>query len=54
MSVRTREPDLYKKLFQSHENEQDTNTFKLSQVPINLRINSFSNDFTTFAFPIGT
>ena len=24
----TREPDFYKKLFQSHDNEQDTNTFK--------------------------
>ena len=24
----TREPDFYKKLFQSHENTQDTNTFK--------------------------
>ena len=29
-----REPDLYKKIFQSHENEQDTNTFKTFQVPI--------------------
>ena len=24
----THEPDFYKKLFQSHDNEQDTNTFK--------------------------
>ena len=30
----TREPDFYKKLFQSHDNEQDTNTFKKFQVPI--------------------
>ena len=30
----TREPDFYKKLFQSHDNEQDTNTFKTFQVPI--------------------
>ena len=30
----TREPDIYKKLFQSHDNEQDTNTFKTFQVPI--------------------
>ena len=30
----TREPDFYKKLFQSHENEQDTNTFRTFQVPI--------------------
>ena len=30
----TREPDFYKKLFQSHDNKQDTNTFKTFQVPI--------------------
>ena len=30
----TREPDFYKKLFQSHDNEQDTNTFRTFQVPI--------------------
>ena len=30
----TREPDFYKKLFQSHDNEQDTNTFKTHEVPI--------------------
>ena len=30
----TREPDFYKKLCQSHDNEQDTNTFKTFQVPI--------------------
>ena len=29
----TREPDLYKKLFQSHENKQVENTFKTFQVP---------------------
>ena len=30
----TREPDFYKKLFQIHDNEQETNTFKFFQVPI--------------------
>ena len=30
----TREPDLYKKLFQSHDDKQDNNTFKTFQVPI--------------------
>ena len=30
----TREPDFYKKLFQSHDNTQDTNTYKSFQVPI--------------------
>ena len=30
----THEPDFYKKLFQNHENTQDTNTFKFFQVPI--------------------
>ena len=30
----TREPDFYKKTFQTHDNKQDTNTFKLFQVPI--------------------
>ena len=30
----TREPDLYMKLFQSHDDTQDTNTFKFFQVPI--------------------
>ena len=30
----TREPDLYKKLFQSHDDTQDTNTFKFFQFPI--------------------
>ena len=30
----TREPDFYKKLFQSHDNEQDKDTFKKFQVPI--------------------
>ena len=28
MNSSTREPDFYKKLFQSHDNEQNTNTFK--------------------------
>ena len=30
----TREPDFYKKLFQSHDNKQDEDTFKAFQVPI--------------------
>ena len=30
----TREPDFYKKLFQSHDDTQDINTFKCFQVPI--------------------
>ena len=30
----THEPDLYKKMFQIHDDTQDTNTFKLFQVPI--------------------
>ena len=30
----TREPDFYKKFFQSHDDTQDTNTFKCFQVPI--------------------
>ena len=30
----TREPDFYKKLFQSHDDTQDTNKFKSFQVPI--------------------
>ena len=30
----TRDPDLYKKLFQIHDNTQDTNTFKIFQVTI--------------------
>ena len=34
MNFSTREPDFYKKLFQSHDKEQDTNTFKTFQVPI--------------------
>ena len=29
-----REPDFYKKLFQSHDNMQDDNTFKIFQFPI--------------------
>ena len=32
MNFSTREPDFYKKLFQSHDNEQETNTFKFFQV----------------------
>ena len=30
----TREPDFYKKIFQSHDNTQDDITFKIFQVPI--------------------
>ena len=30
----TCEPDFYKKPFQSHDNTQDNNTFKIFQVPI--------------------
>ena len=30
----SREPDFYKKLFQSHDGTQDDNTFKKIQVPI--------------------
>ena len=30
----TREPDFYKKLFQSHDDKQDNITFKTFQVPI--------------------
>ena len=30
----TCEPDFYKKLFQSHDNKQDKDTFKTFQVPI--------------------
>ena len=30
----TRETDFYKKLFQSHDETQDTNTYKIFQVPI--------------------
>ena len=30
----TREPDFYKKLFQSHDNKQDKDIFKNFQVPI--------------------
>ena len=30
----TREPDFYKKLFQSHDNKQDEDTFKNNSVPI--------------------
>ena len=34
MNFSTREPDFYKKIFQSRDNEQDTNTFKTFHVPI--------------------
>ena len=33
----THEPDLYKKTFQIHDNTQDTNKFKLLQVPIGMQ-----------------
>ena len=34
VNLSPREPGFYKKLFQSHDNTQDTNTFELFQVPI--------------------
>ena len=34
MDFSTREPDFYKKIFQSHDNKQDKDTFKTFQVPI--------------------
>ena len=34
MNFSTFEPDLYKKLFQSHDNKQDKDTFNTVQVPI--------------------
>ena len=34
MNFSTREPDFYKKLFQSHDNKQDEDTFKTFPVPI--------------------
>ena len=44
----THEPGLYKKLFQSHENTQYTNTFKFLQVPIGnskyVELFKFQND----------
>ena len=30
----TREPDFYRKIYQRHEKIQDTNTFKMFEVPI--------------------
>ena len=33
-TICTREPDLYKKIFQSHDDTQDINTCKSFQVPI--------------------
>ena len=39
------EPDLYKKLFQCHDDTQDTNTFKFLQVP-----NGNSKCVETFKF----
>ena len=48
MNFITREPGFYKKLFQSHDNEQDTNTFKTFQVPIGnakvVKLFRFQND----------
>ena len=44
----TREPDLYEKKFHIHDNTQDTNTFKIFQVPIRnsycVEIFKFQND----------
>ena len=34
MQCGTREPDFYKKIFQSHDNEQEIDTFRTFQVPI--------------------
>ena len=34
MNFSTREPDFYKKLFQIHDNEKDTNRSKTFQIPI--------------------
>ena len=34
LNFSTREPNLYKKLFENHDNTKDTNTFKFFQVPI--------------------
>ena len=34
MTFSTPEPDFYNEIFQSHDNDQDTNTFKTFQVPI--------------------
>ena len=34
MDFSTREHDFYKKIFQSHDNKQDKDTFKTFQVPI--------------------
>ena len=34
INFRTHEPGFYKKLFQCHDNEQETNTFKFYQIPI--------------------
>ena len=34
VNFRTREPDLYKKLFQIHDDTQDINTFRFFKVPI--------------------
>ena len=34
MNFSTHKPDFYKKIFQSNDNEQETNAFKLFQVPI--------------------
>ena len=34
INVSTRDPDFYKKLFESHDDTKDKNTFKNFQVPI--------------------
>ena len=33
-NFRTREPDFYKKIYQRHDEIQDTNTFKMFEVPL--------------------
>ena len=50
----TRETDFYKKLFQSHDNTQDINTFKIFQVPIGnekcVESFKFQNDAPIFKY----
>ena len=50
----TREPDFYKKLFQSHNYTQDTNTFKIFQIPIGnskcVEMFKFHNDATMLKY----
>ena len=54
VNVSTREPDFYKKSFQSHGNTQDTNTFKIFKVPIGnskcVETFKFNNDDPTLKY----